>query len=764
MVILGTLYLFPEAIFNSQLVSLVGLGTPSAQDVEHLELFGRVVSGIGLTLLMADLLPVKMVKRPIIALVSFTMVLVLVWPITFFGQKYLVENIIVERSTAQQRQHAVFSAAIRDALASNVVNIKGVQYDPEFKQSPASLTFLSLFGGMLYADPSLSDALDNSKHEIIYKFVQKRGYEDFEEHYQNYTKLYDRLSANYQEYAKASTDYNSAIHNIPKTEAVYWADLETEVNNSFVKYQQAQKAHIAKASARAQKYGPIIYKHFEDVNRCKERYEKSSDKERRNECILKHQARYKTNILEAGIGYIESDYWLISEKVSTTENVANTVINGVLTGGLYTALQLASAALGGDGGIKDYKYTYTNDPDHYQQRFLSHPNFIEMFEKETGYSENITDLSDFRKHPQTQKEIRKVFLKNDLKLSDSWSIDDRPAFALAVSEKIKTETARSWQQGMTRRGLSMPPNLTWKEFQLHPDVQSSIKQHMGERYVDNTMADWNKRNFKEQIIDPNIERTTTEYLNAINSSLSSFEDGGELADYGKQALRSVVIPPISMFLSLFLICLTLAKLPGKYWSLFTYNRPAKEDAAGWILVVKRAYMPVIILLVPLLFLNNTFTNDKNSTANYFLTKVEESSVPLVSYLLKWTLHTQPYLHPLGSSLETSFGLYDAFQPFAKDFHHFDVLVMKPKAMESGTSTKQKQDLVMKSRNQVMLNITVDDPETTKIQIMNIGPAYSPDMVLAPGIYDIKITFKDGRAHRQNYQITAGYHELNMRNL
>ena len=763
MVVMGTLYLFPEAIFNSQLVSLVGLGTPSTQDIEYLELFGRAISGIGLTLLLADLLPSKMVKSPFVAFLSFALLLVLVWPIVFFGQKYLVEKMIVESSTAQQRQHAVFSAAIRDALASNVVNIKGVEYNPEFKQTSESLTFLSLFGGMLYADPSLSTALENSKRDIIYKFVQKRGYENFERHYQDYTKLYDRLSRNYEEYAKASTAYNDTLDNIPKTESVHWADLETEVNNNYQKYQQAKKAHIVRASARAQKYGPMIHKHFEEVSRCRKRYEKSKYKERRNKCILKQQARYKTNILDAGMGYIESDYWLISEKISTTENFANTLIAGVITGGLYTALQLVSAASGGDGGIKDYRYTYTSDPDHYQQRFLGHPKFFEMFESETGYPNDITDLSEFRKHPQTQAEIRQAFLKNDLKLATNWSIDDRPAFALAVSEKIKTQTIRNWQKEMERKGLSMPPNLTWKEFQLHTDVQNKIKRHMGERYVNNTMADWNKRNFKDRIIDPNIDKKSTEYLSAINSSLSSFEDGGEFSEYGKQALRSVVIPPISMFLSLFLMCLTLAKLPGKYWTLLTYKKPKKEDSSELLVFAKMSYMPVIILLVPLLLMNNAFTNDKNSTANYFLTKVEESSVPLVSYLLKWTLHTQPYLHPLGEFLEKSLGLYQSFGPFAESLHQFDVGVMKPEIIKGKSSVRQKKDLTMKSRNQVMLNVLVSEPNSSKIQIMNIGPAYSSDIVLAPGNYDIKITFRDGRVYRQMQRFAAGYHELDLRN-
>ena len=84
LVVLGTLYLIPEAIFNSQLVSLLGLGTPSKENLEHLELFGRSVSGIGVTLLFADFLKGKFVNSIPKAILSFSILLVFVWSIVFY--------------------------------------------------------------------------------------------------------------------------------------------------------------------------------------------------------------------------------------------------------------------------------------------------------------------------------------------------------------------------------------------------------------------------------------------------------------------------------------------------------------------------------------------------------------------------------------------------------------------------------------------------------------------------------------------------------
>ena len=54
--ILSAAYLIPEAIFNAQLVSLIGLGTPEESALEQLEIYGRAISGIGVTLLILSLI------------------------------------------------------------------------------------------------------------------------------------------------------------------------------------------------------------------------------------------------------------------------------------------------------------------------------------------------------------------------------------------------------------------------------------------------------------------------------------------------------------------------------------------------------------------------------------------------------------------------------------------------------------------------------------------------------------------------------------
>lgn len=53
---MSLIYLIPEVIFNAKLVEVAGSSGLSDETLHITELFGRAISGIGVTLLMIDLL------------------------------------------------------------------------------------------------------------------------------------------------------------------------------------------------------------------------------------------------------------------------------------------------------------------------------------------------------------------------------------------------------------------------------------------------------------------------------------------------------------------------------------------------------------------------------------------------------------------------------------------------------------------------------------------------------------------------------------
>ncbi len=749
--ILSTAYLIPEAIFNAQLVSLIGLGTPEESALEQLEVYGRAISGIGVTLLFADLLPAKFYKSTSKGVISLLILAAIIWPTVYFGQKALVENLLIAPSSSQEREYAVLSAVFRDALAINALEVADLEYDAQEIQTSENLTFLALFGGLLYADETLADNLESHKKDIIKQFVQKKAYQDFTQHFQDYSALYDRLSGNYSEYAKGSNKYNQTLADIPNREQGYWKNVEQEVNQGWEKYQQANKTFIARAEARAQKYGPKIYQYHESTNRCSEKYKKYSQRSRKAKCIERLHARYKREIDKAGLGYVEPSYWLIVEDISGLENTANTLLSGLLTGGLTTVMQGLSLATGGDGGIKDKRYKYTDDPEHYQLKILQHPNFQAQFKSETGYPMGIQTLTTFRTHNVTQQRIRKSLTEKGLTLSKNWKIANRNEFAQSVANKVKADADKQWQQAMKKKGLDLPINLDWDSFQLHHSVQKKIKLQMGDTYVRNIKSDWNQENFKRYVLDPNIEKRTLRYLDMIDDARVHFEDGGKYADAGKQALRSVIIPPISMSLSLFLICLTLIKLPIK---LVEVIKPKWLEGQSKSVTVSIKSLPLILLIIlPVMLVGNQFTAQTNSPVNYFLVKVEKASNSVFSYALRWTLHAQPVLHPMGLAFENKTNIYQNTKPFIHVLAKLDEQL--PQWQLSNNQKKNMKDVIKGiTRLTILPNV-----ENATIRIMNIAPKYQSGMHLKPGAYDILVSANGYEAYREWHQLLAGEQNL-----
>ena len=749
--VLSVAYLIPEAIFNAQLVSLIGLGTPQDSQLEQLEVYGRAISGIGATLLLADFLPARYFRSAISGFSILFALACVVWPTVYFGQKIIVERVLIASSSAEQREQAVLSAAFRDALALNAVSVTGLEYDTELQNSSENLTFLALFGGLLYADNKLATNLENYKHQIVRQFVQKQTYRDFDLHYQDFSSLYVQLSESYEDYAKGSNTYNQKLAGIPQQEKEYWQSIEQKINQGWSDYQQATKTYVARAEARAQKYGPRIFEYHKQTNQCLERYSKSSQRDRRTQCIERLQARYKSEIDKAGLGYVEPNYWLIEEDVSGLENTANTAIAGVITGGLSTLLQALSLATGGDGGIKDKRYKYTDDPTHYQRRILAHPNFQAQFQKDTGYPMGIPDLGAFRNHDETQQRIRNTLKTKGLALPADWRVEQRLVFSQAVANKVKTDADAGWNDAMQRKGLSLPVNLQWQDFQLHPSVQSIIAQKMGDMYVDNVHADWSQVNFKQYVLDPNIEKRTLRYIDMISDARVHFENGGKYAEAGKQALRSVLIPPISMFLSLFLICLTILKLPIKAFELFKPDW--QEHTPKWSRWVIKSIPILLICFLPSLLVQSTFTARADSPVNHFLEKVEENGHPVFSTVLGWTLYAQPILHPLGLSFEAHTGIYKKVEPLTHKLAGLDeILPITP-------STSNATELSARATQKPVPLTIISNVEGAAIRIMNIKPKYQEGMLLAPGNYEFEIRAAGYQTYRRWHRISEDNHNL-----
>ena len=732
MFICSVIYLFPEAVFNAALTDVAGGRNSSHDDLRAVELFGRTISGIGVTLLLADmLLSGKRVARVGRALGYFCLIAVLVWPTVFFGQKWLVDHFIIDASTPEERQQAYLSQVLRSALIEKSIQFEGINYNPDQAHSGTEKTFLSVFGGLVYADDKLVDDLSQKKRMIMEKFVRDKAMSRFDSHYQDYDEFRQTLRGKYQQYADGSAKYNRALASAPDRSDEYWLDTQNQVKQGWEKYQKGVTAYEARVESRAQKIAPKIHDYFERRNKCADKKKGNS----RNRCFERLQDGYDREIKKYSIPYIPPDDWLIREEISTSENVGNSIIAGVMTFGLFTAMQAVDAATGGDAGLKDHRMVYTNDVNHYKNVLMvkMEPDFIK---ESGGYPLGINSLHTFRVHELTSLKVNKKLKQKGLSLPTAWSITDRRTFDKAVASKVRQQADIEWRKNMRAKNTDMPPNLSWKAFQRHSDIQQRIAKRMGDLYVNPTLADWNNRQFKQQIIEPNIQRKTTEYLNVLEAQKAEFADGGIFEATGKSALRATIIPPISMSISLALVLLTVLKLPMKLVELVQAKQAKPTTEKSTKPYVKPAITMTIlasIFVVPMSIGGNEYTME-DSAMNYFFEQMEKNDSASISFALKWLLVTQPLVQPIGSAIDNTFSITKGFNAISEPLNQFD-LAMLPEHDSSDHSAKKST-----AKPTLKLPLTVNtNVDGARVSVMNIKPRYQPGMLLPPGGYDIKVS-------------------------
>lgn len=751
--ILSALYLLPEAIFNAKLVEVAGGGGMDSHDLHLVELFGRTISGIGVSLLLADwLLKGALVRSVPRVIFGFVVIFALAWPTVFFGQKLLIDKLLVDPSSAEQRQEAFFASVLRSGLATNAVNISGLPYNPEHAAKPEEMTFLALMGGLVYANSEFLDHVETQKHAIVERYITNRAGLDFDNYYTRYKGMRERLGDGWEQYQDGVKRYNSAIASSPSRADKAWEQVESEVASGWDKYQKAHQAYWGRAEVRAQEMAPEIADMFDDRNWCIDRYQKKNrDPERLNSCTRNVEKKHERLLEKYHLTYQPLDYWLIREEGRIKGET--TVGQTVMTLGL-SALVAGLEHLSGDAGEQVVNWVYSRNVADYTPKIMVL--WQEKFQKETGYPMGISELQAFRQHEVTARKVRARLAKEGIQLASSWQINQIGVFQQAVAKRVKQEADNKWRQEMKRQGWSLKPNMSWAQFQRSDDIQARIKREMGERYyVSPMLADWNNKEFYRFAIVPNIKRETEHWIGYLDASLSQFADGGPLAEEGKNALRSVLVPPISMGLSLLLVILTALKLPLKFWQLVRPGQaPNPLRDAGISLGLIAA-----VLIVPVTMMGSKFTAGE-STAGYFFDQVEQQSSPVAAMALRWVVHTQPVVQPLGVGLDQQLGVTRWFkQNLEGHIGQLDAWVMPMLATEAAART-QVSEVVDEKGMLRLIPLTVKvNADNATIRIMNIKPRFEQGMALPVSNYDIQVSapgyktvrrwVKHSQAHQQH---------------
>lgn len=212
MLVLTGLYLIVELGFNARLLDVVG-GLASHDEVERIEVFGRLISGTALALLVLNLQLKKAWRHrwpPLAYLIRIPLVAGLCIGAMYHGQRALIDA-LVDRSASEDRHRAALLVPMAHLMTTQGFSLTGLALEPEDYRTPQGKTLLATFPLQALSVPELTRRIGENAQPMFEMFAETvRGTP--ERFHRDYLESRDALRRIYDEdYQEAHRRYESEI-------------------------------------------------------------------------------------------------------------------------------------------------------------------------------------------------------------------------------------------------------------------------------------------------------------------------------------------------------------------------------------------------------------------------------------------------------------------------------------------------------------------------------------------------------------------------
>ena len=641
LILLGFTYLAFELSFNTYLVDTATLSLTGAE-VEHLETFGRTLSGFGLMLLIFGWIKYNannkfqtFLKLAVYGLAGFMLM--------FAGQKALIDY-LVDQSSAQQRKDSQYIILMKQAMVKNAIHIEGVEYSQEEIQSPQVKTFLNTVGLLSFLNPDFINVIKDSSRDIVKALLDINPSADITKAYQTFDEQRKGIYDSWDKYLDASKKLQQATSKdalIAKAEDA-WLDVEIGIQrkwqdivlakkkyNDFVNNKagvtpnSANNRAFIKKSENARIY---MEDFFESYRLCHEKAYKVSKTKKyqdkfREKCLKNTLDIYDEKIRKYAGQYINN------KEFCTTHPDSRKSLNWEEP---FTPKKILNCP-----GDQDF---IINKVITLKQKNID-PRA--MFFKQTGFMPEVV-YEEFLQSEKVAKGARESIMAKGIQLDESWTPFNDDIFKNKVVVKVRQEAKQQFKQKTKElSGIEIEPYLSFDQFVSLDLIQNKLKKALKtDKKVDVKMSE---QEFYEFTIAPEIERILNEAYEPFDQDQSLLANGAKDEALGKQYIKSVIIPPIAMLFSLFFAVLNMVFLTMRVMYLIVTVPKVMQ------LVLSFALFAAIIIL-PLQIKNGL---GSNSIANYFV-KSASKEIGNTSLGIRWLMNFQPIVYPVGKILEDRF--------------------------------------------------------------------------------------------------------------
>lgn len=588
-------YLIYELAFNSRLVD-VSVSNLANSEVMALELEGRVLSGIGLSLLLLRFIAIS--KHSLAKNAGLICLAIVVgFPAMFYGQKLLVEG-LVERTTAEQRMDAQHLLLLKRGLATNALQIEGLELAESDLDSPHTKSFLSVLGLMTFVSAEFIEVLKEQTDAVILQVARNEANTVLPESYEQYRVLQRTIGDAWDEYEVAADEYWNALGELRPQAEEAWLDLQTELYSEWEVIAQASDPREVNRQVLTLQRN--LQHYFSARDRCESiRY--------RDECLLALEDEYRKQVTENLGTYVSALEWCHEPRQErrTVQRNGRFVTETV-------EIQQCS----------DLRF------EHLEQKLkavLELPDSFEAFLQTRGV---ITAT-------------RQNLLERGIAVPIEWAPNDRETFiniVLAQGAQAVAEEAEARVEDTL--GIAMPLDLDADGFLASPPVQDRLHEALNP--VDPTMTirlDMDPESFRDSIVAPHYVRHAEQERARLYSDAKDLGNGGAREEEGKRYVRALVVPAIAMGFSLFFALLNAVGLMASLPALIGIKAP-------WLSHGIKLLGMAAIVAVPML---NSAAIVHTPTYQYFEEQTQSALGPAGSLFSTWVINTEPAIYGIGAS-------------------------------------------------------------------------------------------------------------------
>jgi hypothetical protein len=603
---LQCLYVILEFAFNARLVDSVLVADRSYFD--HLSHVGRLLSGAGCTLFIFSLLKKWKGASKKEFIISHIVAALVAFPLVYYGQEEII-NSLVDKSSPEQRQHAQHIALLKRGLASNVVVFKDIEFVPEDIKRPEAKTFINTIGFSVFFTPDYIDAVVKNSDPIIEQLAVHQASKELPDAYEKYVMARKQVSDLSDKYNQANLNYQNQSSKMEKKAQEIWRDVYLELQ---AQWEDRQKRGI---SSSLRDGLDLLYDRLEVYFFARKKCGDAVS----DACVKRVNKEYRKKVESAFGQDVPPEYWCKPVKIKKTM---------VMQSGRFV-----EKISGGDLDCSVENRGFIRD-----QYLRIHG--ITSF----GYQ----SFRDFMASTEVATGLRKKLGEKNINMPDSYRLKNHESFINGVKSELVDQLKEKFiDQSESQFNVSLPPGLDTEAFLEHPVVQFPLKDALGiDRQAEPVPLNLSERSFRDLILTPSVKNALAAERGRLMAKTAYYADGEPYAEEGKNIVRSVLVPPVAMGLSLLFGLLNLISL--------LFIPLSKSGINKRLVVLCRFSIVAIIIFGPMVF------SSKIAKTAPFQRIVEESQESLGwgSDFVVWVTSLQPVVYPVGNLFADALGFLE----------------------------------------------------------------------------------------------------------